>query len=276
MQWDLKAVVPTKKEPEIAVFFLHSSLTAQNWAINSGLTAPLTHLAPVIRTVIAFTVIIANFNAISEFGTITMKMISSARNNGRTNEDWFHKYSCRSSRASEIFLPASHDHYRDCGAPQEAGRRGPSLRVFSPLFTNDWRWFRGHLPQVDQHQRTRSDGLIGICDGSSTAATATATALGSTTTTTATTTNATTANADHVTVAFEAVLCRSPAGFRRVLITHCISALARGGGECLSNMWIVAWKISPKSTKVAYTKVMRSVEACAWQRQHQIRYTFIW
>ena len=200
---------------------------------------------------------------ISEFGTITMKMISSARNNGRTNEDWFHKYSCRSSRASEIFLPASHDHYRDCGAPQEAGRRGPSLRVFSPLFTNDWRWFRGHLPQVDQHQRTRSDGLIGICDGSSTAATATATALGSTTTTTATTTNATTANADHVTVAFEAVLCRSPAGFRRVLITHCISALARGGGECLSNMWIVAWKISPKSTKVAYTKVMRSVEACA-------------
>ena len=31
-----------------------------------------------------------------------MKMISSARNNGRTNEDWFHKYSCHSSRASEI------------------------------------------------------------------------------------------------------------------------------------------------------------------------------
>ena len=29
-------------------------------------------------------------------------MISSARNNGRTNEDWFHKYSCHSSRASEI------------------------------------------------------------------------------------------------------------------------------------------------------------------------------
>ena len=41
-------------------------------------------------------------NEISEFGTITMKMISSARNNGRTNEDWFHKYSCHSSRASEI------------------------------------------------------------------------------------------------------------------------------------------------------------------------------
>ena len=48
---------------------------------------------------------------------------------------------------------------RDCGASQEAGRRGPSLRVFSPLFTNDWRWFRGHLPQVEQHQRTRSDCL---------------------------------------------------------------------------------------------------------------------
>ena len=62
-------------------------------------------------------------------------------------------------------------------------------------------------------------------------------------------TNATTANAGRLTVAFEAVLCRSPAGFRRVLITHCISALDRGGGGCLSNMWIVAWKISPKSTR---------------------------
>ena len=59
----------------------------------------------------------------------------------RTNEDWFHKYSCRSSRASEIFLPASHGHVCDCGASQSAGRRGPSLRVFSPLSTNDWRWF---------------------------------------------------------------------------------------------------------------------------------------
>ena len=56
-------MVPTKKEPEIAVIFLHSSLTAQNWAINSGLTAPLSHLAPVIRTVITSTVIIAIFKA---------------------------------------------------------------------------------------------------------------------------------------------------------------------------------------------------------------------
>ena len=56
----------------------------------------------------------------------------------RTNEDWFHKYSCRSSRASEIFLPASHGHVCDCGASQSAGRRGPSLRVFSPLSSNDW------------------------------------------------------------------------------------------------------------------------------------------
>ena len=39
------AVVPTKKNREIAVIFLHSSLTAQNWAINSGLTAPLSHPA---------------------------------------------------------------------------------------------------------------------------------------------------------------------------------------------------------------------------------------
>ena len=116
------------------------------------------------------------------------------------------------------------------------------------------------FPKLNSTSAPDQIALLGFCDGSSTAPTATA--PGSTTTT-ATTTNATTANADHVTVAFEAVLCRSPAGFRRVLITHCISALARGGGECLSNMWIVAWKISPKSTKVAYTKVMRSVEACA-------------
>ena len=33
-----------KKKPEIAVIFLHSSLTAQNWVVNSDLTAPLSHL----------------------------------------------------------------------------------------------------------------------------------------------------------------------------------------------------------------------------------------
>ena len=103
-----------------------------------------------------------------------------------------------------------------------------------------------HLPKLNSTSALDQIALLGFCDGSSTAPTATA--LGSTTTT-ATTTNTTTANAGRLTVAFEAVLCRSPAGFRRVLITHCISALDRGGGGCLSNMWIVAWKISPKSTR---------------------------
>ena len=60
MHWDLQAVVPAKKKPEIAVIFLHSSLTAENWAINSGLTAPLSHLAPVIRTIITSAIIIVS------------------------------------------------------------------------------------------------------------------------------------------------------------------------------------------------------------------------
>ena len=102
---------------------------------------------------------------------------------------------------------------------------------------------RTSSPRLNSTSAPDQIALLGFCDGSSTAPTATAT--GSTTTTT----NATTANAGRLTVAFEAVLCRSPAGFRRVLITHCISALDRGGGECLSNRWIVAWKISPKSTR---------------------------
>ena len=63
MHWDFQAVVPTKKKPEIAVIFLHSSLTAENWAINSGLTAPLSHLAPVIRTIMPSAIIIVSFDA---------------------------------------------------------------------------------------------------------------------------------------------------------------------------------------------------------------------
>ena len=46
-----------KKKPEIAVIFLHSSLTAQNWAIISNLTAPLS-LGQVIRTIMTSIIII--------------------------------------------------------------------------------------------------------------------------------------------------------------------------------------------------------------------------
>ena len=42
--WKLHAVDGRKKVPEIAFIFLHSSLTAQNWVVNSDLTAPLSHL----------------------------------------------------------------------------------------------------------------------------------------------------------------------------------------------------------------------------------------
>ena len=50
-----------KKKPEIAVIFLHSSLTAQNWAIISNLTAPLS-LGQVIRTIMTSIIIITILN----------------------------------------------------------------------------------------------------------------------------------------------------------------------------------------------------------------------
>ena len=56
-----KQGVGTKKNPEIAVIFLHSSLTARNWAINSGLTAPLSHPAPVVRTILTSAFIVPSF-----------------------------------------------------------------------------------------------------------------------------------------------------------------------------------------------------------------------
>ena len=160
----------------------------------------------------------------------------------RTNEDWFHKYSCRSSRASEIFLPASHGHVCDCGASQAAGRRGPSLRVFSPLSSNDWRWFQGHLPHVGQHQRTRSDCPSGICDGSSYSSWVNCYNYNH--------------NCDYsscwpfvgsILLLYSATTLLDFGGFSS------LTALAHEGGGCLSNMWTVAWKISPKSTRKCHT-----------------------
>ena len=71
-----------------------------------------------------------------------MKMISSARNNGREQTKI-------GSINIRVVPPAPQRFFCqrpmvmsvDCGAPQAAGKRYHSLRVFSPLSTNDWRWF---------------------------------------------------------------------------------------------------------------------------------------
>ena len=54
---------------------------------------------------------------------------------------WFHNICVASPRGQRFFCQRPMVMSVDRGASQMAGRRYPSLRVFSPLSTNDWRWF---------------------------------------------------------------------------------------------------------------------------------------